>query len=270
MSNLPNSIIRVVPPALRGGYCPESFGELAETLIGGSSAQHDLNRGTTFYNFGNQPIFPTPEPPPEPPPEPCPSPEVGNPVVPFNVTWEPSTIPLERHTGVQFNPSFIGANSYQSPPLMTELVFDHTEVNGYFEVYLVYYVTRISFPNLTWIQALNIRNCYDLVTLDLCNLITAKSTACSGTGVGSTSGLDITGCYNLTEISMPKFVPTNNGSYFLSNNDLTQQTVEDFLYRCVLEPSFVNGVIDVRFNNGYSTNGLIYRNQLRARGVDVR
>lgn len=269
MSNLPNSTIKLIPPTLRGGYCPDSWTEFARTVVGGTSAQINLERGSTFYNFGNKPVFPTPEPPPEPPPEPCPSPEVGNPIVPFDVTWEPSTIPLERHTGVQFNPFFIGANSYQSPPLMTELVFDHTEVNGYFQVYLADYVTRISFPNLTWIQALNINNCYDLVTLDLCNLVTAKSTVCSGNGIGSTRGLDISACYNLTEISMPKFVPTNNGSYRLANNNLTQQTVEDFLYRCVIEPSFVNGVIDVRLNNGYSANGLIYRNQLIARGVNV-
>lgn len=267
MSNLPNSIIRVVPPSLRGGYCPESFGELAETLIGGTSAQHDLDRGTTFYNFGNQPVFPTPEPPPEPPPEPCPSPEVGNPVDPFNVTWEPSTIPLERHTGVQLVNNW---QSYPSPPDVTELVFDHTVVNGFFEVYLGYGITRISFPNLTSIQTLQLRNCYDLTQLDVCNLISARGNACTGNGIGSTAGLDITGCYNLTSLYVPKFVPTNNASYILFSNDLSQQTVEDFLNRCVLEPTYVSGVIDVRFNNGYSAAAWGYRNILIARGVDVR
>lgn len=265
MSNLPNKIIRVTPPALRGGYCPDSFNELANTIVGGSSAQHDLELGTTFYNFGNQPVYPTPEPPPEPPPPPCPSPEVEEPDEPIYVTWEPSNIELERMAGVQLFNSNI--NGYISPPDLQDVVFEHTEVNAPLVIENPD-VTGIGFPNLTSISNLVIRYCYDLTSLDLCNLITAKGNRSIGdTPIQYDSGLFIAYNYNLTTINLPKFVPTNKAAYLLQDNDLTQQTVENFLLRLVLEPSYVQGVIDLRFNNGYSATALTYRNQLIARGV---
>lgn len=58
MSNLPNSVIRLVPPTLRGGYCPDSWQEFANELVCGTQAQHGGERGTTFYNFGNTAPYP--------------------------------------------------------------------------------------------------------------------------------------------------------------------------------------------------------------------
>lgn len=64
MSNLPNSVIRLVPPTLRGGYCPDSWTEFGRTIVSGTSAQHNLERGTTFYNFGSTDAYPPAETPP--------------------------------------------------------------------------------------------------------------------------------------------------------------------------------------------------------------
>lgn len=53
MSNLPNSVIRLVPPTLRGGYCPDSWTEFGETVVNGASAQIHTDKGACFFNFGN-------------------------------------------------------------------------------------------------------------------------------------------------------------------------------------------------------------------------
>jgi hypothetical protein len=53
MSTLPNKIIELIPPTLRGGYCPDSWQEFADDLVCGAQAKHSADKGTTFFNFGN-------------------------------------------------------------------------------------------------------------------------------------------------------------------------------------------------------------------------
>lgn len=90
MSNLPNSVIRLVPPTLRGGYCPDSWQEFANELVCGTQAQHGGERGTTFYNFGNTAPYP-PAPIPEPPVEALCS------LQDFGYEWEPANFQLDQY-----------------------------------------------------------------------------------------------------------------------------------------------------------------------------
>lgn len=280
MSNLPNSIIRVVPPALRGGYCPESFGELAETLIGGTSAQHDFDRGTTFYNFGNQPVFPTPEPPPI----------VCDYDLLVDLTPTPENFaPLLTWSAENVNNQNIG---------VTEISFNGDNFPT-MRISWMPSVQHLTCPDATTISFLSITNNPDLLTVSapLATKINGTNTMILRNpllqSISFPSLIEVDPWFNgrvfefknnasLTTIDLGSFIPKSTGMYprqnaDFSGNALSAVSVNHILARFVANPTWgIGGVPGSYFldlsggtNSAPTGQGAIDKATLIARGASI-
>lgn len=242
MSNLPNTVIRLTPPSLRHGYCPSSWQEFANDLVCGTFAQHKLNRGTTFYNFGNQAPYPPP-PTPEPPEPSC---------VDFQIDWEPAAFPMEEYVSFYLGdeyPSLDGATKlmfeaerYRQEPTydvwflagnstITEISFPNcTQYDAFFRVDSFTALTKVSFPVLVTqtgrtggfqnYALIRIANCPNLTSVELPNL-------------ENSARLSIWGNASLSSLSLPKIIPRNGGDFYFDTNALDAASVNGILARFV-------------------------------------
>ena len=51
--SLLTQLVRLIPPSLRPGYCPSTYQELANDLIGGTRLTFLINNGNYLYNYGS-------------------------------------------------------------------------------------------------------------------------------------------------------------------------------------------------------------------------
>jgi hypothetical protein len=267
MSNLPNSIIRLVPPSLRGGYCPDSWQEFANELVCGTQAQHSASRGTTFYNFGKQspyPPAPTPE-PPQPPAGAC-----GEcPPQDMLVDWEPTNIDFGAMLTLRYRPDFV---SYPNTPSLNCISYEQASSTALFDITEHDYLQEARFPNLVNGNQIVVTECPLVTLVDLPVLEEA-------TGIGIRSyyyqyaniGLYIVDNASLVSLNLSaSFVPTNGKSYYFSFNALPSSNVDSILCIFAAALSYVSGTLDVSNNAGGPTaTGIACANTLTARGVTV-
>lgn len=129
-------------------------------------------------------------------------------------------------------------------------------------------ITAISLPSLaTHYDVVGIINNPALVSIDWPALI--------ATHWAISAFISLIDCYNnaaLRTISMPNWAPMQTSYLNFSGNSLTQATVEHILDRCVAEPAFTAGVLDLSGGtNDPPGNGTGYHNVLvlRGRGITV-
>ena len=274
MSNLPNTVIRLTPPSLRQGYCPSSWQEFANDLVCGTFAQHKLNRGTTFYNFGNQSTYPPP-PTPEPPEPSC---------VDFGIDWEPASFELEKYISVFVGDEFPGLNG------ATGLSFEADEYVrdvGSFDYFFIWNNTTIqtiSFPNMVtlgtgitirYLTALtsllmpNLTTVLDLNAVFLrCEDCTSLTSVSLPSLVGLNDNMSFYNCSSLSSFSAQNMVVKNNKNIDFENTALDQTSVDHVLARLVANPLYKDGT--VWLNGGTvstpSAAGLADKATLLARG----
>jgi hypothetical protein len=291
MSNLPNSIIRLVPPSLRGGYCPDSWQEFANELVCGTQAQHSASRGTTFYNFGNQ----SPYPPAVPTPAPC--------TYDLLIDVEPSATDFSNKIG------WVSVNTLEPDNGVTELSFDASgTLEGSISIGFNTGVTRIVVPNATasepgplgsWLSA---QQMPDLTEID-CPLLqsTALIRVRDNPAITSISMPSLTGGYHypssfpsppvlvtlftitdnpaLTTINLGSFSPDIFGMTsrehqgFFQNNALTAATVNHILSRFVSNSSWGSNAPTLNLSGGTNAaptgQGIIDKATLISRGATV-
>ena len=238
MSSLPNTVIRLTPPSLRQNYCPSSWQEFANDLVCGTFAQHKLNRGTTFYNFGNQAPYPPP-PTPEPPEPSC---------LDFGIDWEPASFAADQYVSFVLTPEFPSLNG------ATSLSFEASQyrLNQSFDVWYLYSnatVTTIDFPNCTQFDnTLDVNGFTELTSISFPQLVTQiggptptfnysrltirnnpKLTSVSTPLLADSGGLTIRDNVLLTTLSMPNLVPLTGQPFRFSGNALDATTVNHIL-----------------------------------------
>jgi len=246
MSNLPNSIIRLVPPSLRGGYCPDSWQEFANELVCGTQAQHSASRGTTFYNFGNQ----SPYPPAVPTPAPC--------TYDLLIDVEPSATDFSNKIG------WVSVNALEPASGITEISFGAS--GNLEESYSIAFnpgVTKVSWPNATShngdstsSNSFSIQQMPDLVELhfDLLQTLARRIRVWSNPSLSSISMpslvfvggtplldylyFDIKNNGSLTDIDLGSFTPDDSVNADFSNNALNAATVNHILARFVANASW--------------------------------
>jgi hypothetical protein len=244
MSNLPNSIIRLVPPSLRGGYCPDSWQEFANELVCGTQAQHSASRGTTFYNFGNQ----SPYPPAVPPPAPC--------TYDLLIDVEPADTDFSAKIG------WISVNTLEPASGVTEISFGASgSIDAVHTLYQTPSIERLVWPNATAIgvasgssNTISIQEMPDLLEISFPVLQTLNRRVRvwnnpllesiempSLVGVATMFGFlffDIKGNASLTDIDIGSFTPDDSMNADFSNNALNEATVNNILARFVANPSW--------------------------------
>lgn len=261
MSNLPNSVIRLVPPTLRGGYCPDSWTEFARTIVGGTSAQVNLDRGHTFYNFGNVPVFPTPETPQGP----C-----GGCGEQDNlIDWDPAGIDLNEIMTFRFNTDFC---QWDNQPQVSRLCFNQTTHQSLYYVEKNQYVTEILFPNLVTANQIMIINCDLLEIVDLSQLQTAAGVAYKSYDTSYPNiAIEVgTGCPVLSEIRLgSSFSPTNGKTYYFQGAAMPASNIDEILCIFAAAISYTSGILTVLGSEPPSAAGYACKATIQARGVTV-
>ena len=289
MSNLPNSVIRLVPPTLRGGYCPDSWQEFANELVCGTQAQHSGLRGTTFYNFGNlAPYPPTVVVPP--------TPECDYDLL---IDVEPSDTDFSSKIG------WISVNSLEPATGITELSFGASgAITSSTSIAYNPGVTRIVFPNVISFgpgplgSGLSAQRMPDLTEI-YCPLLqsTALFRVRDNPSITSVALPSLTGGYHypylggstsvslfiirdnsaLTSIDLGAFLPDNSGGTgfrahngFFQNNALSAASVNHILARFVANANW-NGTLNLSggTNSAPTGQGIIDKATLIARGATV-
>lgn len=123
-------------------------------------------------------------------------------------------------------------------------------------------------PNLTSISAPLIETASGGFFVGDCPLLTSLVFPSL---VDSGNSLYVKNCSNLTSLSLPVYVPQDAAFIQLINNALDAASVNAFLARCVANPAFVSGDIDISggTNAAPTGQGITDKNDLIARGVNV-
>ena len=251
MSTLPNSIIRLVPPSLRAGYCPSTWTEFGSTVMEGTTAEFTSDNGSTFYNFGSTAPYP---------------PAVIPPVVldcqDFGIDWEPAAHEL----GQYIQPVLSEISSLNGATTVTFEATVYERQDGTANLpYLTFdsntTVTTLSWPNATGIDNyVYIARNTALVTVSMPNVVT----------IGG--GPDCADNSALTTLVLTNWIPNNSDNLLIEfqNNALTQASVDHVLARCVASPTW-NKVLKLEggTNATPSAAGLADKATLVGRGATV-
>lgn len=265
MSNLPNSAIRLVPPSLRAGYCPASWTAFAQDIVAGTSAQPNLRKGTTFYNFGSTAPYP-PAPTPEPPPVTNPCGDCGP--QDMLVDWEPSGIDLNELMTFRYFPDFAG--TYATEPLVDCLSFNQTSNEAMYYIDSNQNIQTIAFPNLVHANQIFIRDCHSVTSVDLSKLESATGNTMKSYWFWNPDyGIYIDGFVSITTVNLGEnFVGTNGKKYYF-DTDMPQAGVDNILRIFANGVAFTSGELSVYGDEPPSATGYGYKATIQARGVTV-
>lgn len=286
MSTLPNKAIRLIPPTLRGGYCPDSWTEFGRTIISGTSAQVQYG---PFYNIGNT----APYPPPTPPPVPC--------DYDLLIDVEPANTDFSNKIG------WISVNSLETTNGVTEIVLGASgTIDTSYAFGFNTGVTRVSIPNATTLvpgplgSSLSFQQMVSLLEIDAPIVTSTALLRIRDNPVLTTISFpSLTGGYNypwpggsqlvtlftiinnsaLTTIDLGTFVPNSFGPYKehqanFSGNALTAASVNHILARFAANPSwgfFYGATLNLSggTNAAPTGQGIIDKADLIARGANV-
>jgi hypothetical protein len=120
-------------------------------------------------------------------------------------------------------------------------------------------LASVSFPSLTTVATFIKFQITKLTSLSLPSLVTALQ--------GFTNG----NCTLLTTVSLPVYLPTNGSTIEFSSCALTASSVNHILARCIANPAYVSGTVNLNLgtNSAPSGQGLTDKADLITRGVTV-
>ncbi len=144
--------------------------------------------------------------------------------------------------------------AYSCPNLTTLLHPALEQVDSDLVVFDCPVLESISFPSLV-ISGITITNCATLssvscpvletsgeVSIEFLDLITSLVLP---SFISVSTQFQIFGCPNLTSVSFPVLLPSDGTSWFFTNNALSAASVNHILARCVANPAYVSGTVDL-------------------------
>jgi hypothetical protein len=232
-------------------------------LVCGTFAQHKLNRGTTFYNFGNTAPYP-PAPTPQPPVSVC----GGCGTQDMLIEWQPPSVDLNELMIYRYNVDFA---NWEAQPAYTTVCFNQTTHSSLYYIEKYEYVQSINFPNLKHANQIMILDCPALISVDLSALesatgITYKSYYTSFPNIG----IDIGNfCPLLTDIRLGSSFTPSNGKKYYFNSMIPQSQIDQILAIFEAAVSFTSGELSVYGDGPPSASGYASKAAIQARGVTV-
>jgi hypothetical protein len=263
MSTLPNSIIRLVPPSLRAGYCPSTWTEFGSTVMEGTTAEFTSDKGSTFYNFGSTAPYP-PATTPEPPAGPCGDCGAQD----MLVDWTSSGgEDLNELIVLRFIPDFTSLE-YQTE--VTCLSYNCTSNSALLHVADNDFVETIAFPNLVTANQILIQDCNGLLSVDLSSLVSATGTTIQSYWFWEADYGILIDSPNVTTITLgSSFTPTNGKLYVFDTFALTQANQDAILCIFAAAVTYTSGTLTVYGDGPPSAAGLACKATIQARGVTV-